>query len=154
MLCINFPSTTIKNCQCNYFIIRRIVPLIASNAGLSSGLSSQHFSISSSRSSGQSRLPVAGRNGGTSLAATLAIISKIVLYSITGKGTLYTMKTRGIEELVPSGSRNCLAALKGPPLTTISSKMIPKLYTSPFWVAGVPGMTVSGRSSGATHSNS
>lgn len=32
--------------------------------------------------------------------------------------------------------------------------MIPKLYTSPFCVAGEPGITVKGSSSGATHNNS
>lgn len=60
-----------------YFIIKRIVPLMVSNVGLSSGLSLQHLSINSIKSSGQSLVPIAGRKGGASLAATLVIISAI-----------------------------------------------------------------------------
>ena len=49
--------------------------LIISNVGLSSGLSNQQRSTSSVNSSGQSRVPTTGRNGGFSRAATRAIIS-------------------------------------------------------------------------------
>lgn len=55
--------------------MQRMVPLIVSKVGLSSGLSLQHRSISSIKSSGQSLVPIAGRNGGVSLAATRLIIS-------------------------------------------------------------------------------
>lgn len=58
-----------------YFIILRKLERMDSNEGLSSGLSFQHFSISSINSSGQSLRLTAGRNGGLSLAATLVIIS-------------------------------------------------------------------------------
>lgn len=58
-----------------YFIIQRTIPRIVSKVGLSSGLSLQHLSINSIRSSGQSRLPIAGLKGGFSLAATRVIIS-------------------------------------------------------------------------------
>lgn len=42
----------------------------------------------------------------------------------------------------------------GPPRTTISSKIIPKLYTSPFCVAILPAVTVKGSNSGEIHSSS
>lgn len=44
-------------------MIPRIVLRIVTNAGRSSGLSAQHFSIKSNTSGGQSRWPINGRNG-------------------------------------------------------------------------------------------
>lgn len=49
---------------------------MVSKLGLSSGLSFQHLSISSIKSSGQFLRPTAGLKGGLSLPATLPIISE------------------------------------------------------------------------------
>lgn len=58
--------------------MRCIIPLITSNEGLSSGLSVQHLSISSRRSSGQSLPLTSGLNGGFSFARTRSKISEII----------------------------------------------------------------------------
>lgn len=54
---------------------QRTVTFKESKDGLSSGLSFQHFSISSIKLSGQSFCSTVGRNGGDSRAHTLFIIS-------------------------------------------------------------------------------
>lgn len=82
--------------------------------GRSSGLSAQHFSINSKTSDGHSLCPTNGRNGGFSCNSTRSNI--------------------------PLESKKVRAVSYGPPRTTISSKMIANEYTSPFWVAGVPGI--------------
>lgn len=62
-----------------HFIMYRTVPRIAEKGGRSSGLSAQHFSISSKTSGGQSRSPTNGRNGVVSWASTR---SKIAIHLI------------------------------------------------------------------------
>ena len=55
---------------------------------------------------------------------------------------------------IPCGLSVILASSKGPPLNIISSRMIPKLYTSPLGLPWTKFVALVRNNSGAVHSNS